>query len=313
MADIEQPITKTKRKKLRTGPIVLIIIVVALVLGYAWWNSNSKDLVPSRSNLDTEDMTFSDHKFTILIVGVDHNDTIQDTGRSDAIILATVDVDNKDVYFLSIPRDSYVDIEGEGENKINHAYAVGGIGLLIDTIEKTLQVPVDYYAVTDFAGFESVVDTLGGVEINVDKRMYYQTYDGLIDIEEGTQVLDGEKALQYVRYRHDALGDITRVSRQQQFMMALFRKMMKPENYDKLPEVVPELLSAIDTNMTKSQMLKAALLLKDINEDQIDSGTLPGTFANYNGISYWKLDQEQCQALIDEHFGDQQDQSESEQ
>jgi len=253
VADIEQQSQKAKRKRLKAGPIILIVIVVALVLGYAWWNGNSNDLVPNRSNLDADTMTFSDKKFNILIVGVDHNDVIQDTGRSDAIILATIDIEKKDVFFLSIPRDSYVEIAGDGMDKINHAYSYGGLDLLIETVEQTLQVPVDYYAVTDFAGFESVVDTLGGVEINVDKRMYYQTYDGLIDIEEGSQVLDGEKALQYVRYRHDELGDITRVSRQQQFLIALFNKMMAPENYDKLPQVVPELLSTIDTDMTKSQ------------------------------------------------------------
>ncbi len=310
MADIEQQSQKAKRKRLKAGPIILIVIVVALVLGYAWWNGNSNDLVPNRSNLDADTMTFSDKKFNILIVGVDHNDVIQDTGRSDAIILATIDIEKKDVFFLSIPRDSYVEIAGDGMDKINHAYSYGGLDLLIETVEQTLQVPVDYYAVTDFAGFESVVDTLGGVEINVDKRMYYQTYDGLIDIEEGSQVLDGEKALQYVRYRHDELGDITRVSRQQQFLIALFNKMMAPENYDKLPQVVPELLSTIDTDMTKSQMLKVALMLKDISDEQIDSATLPGTFANIDSISYWQLDQRQCQALIAEHFADQEGESE---
>jgi len=311
VTDVEQSIKKTKRKKLKTGPIVIIIIVVALVLGYAWWNGKSNDLVPNRSDLGAETAIFSDNKFTILIVGADDNNkVIQDTGRSDTIILATVDVENKDVFLLSIPRDSYVDIEGEGKDKINHAYAAGGMDLLIDTVEKTLNVPVDYYAVTDFDGFKSVIDTLGGIEINVDKRMYFQTYDGLIDIQAGPQLLDGEKALQYVRFRHDPLGDITRVSRQQQFMIAVFKKMMASENYDKLPEVVPKLLSAIDTNMTKSQMLKAALLLKDISNDQISSDTLPGTFYNLNGISYWKLDQEKDQAMITEHFGEQQNEKE---
>ena len=311
MTDIEQPIKKTKRKKLKTGPFVIIIIVVVLVLGYAWWNGKTNDLVPNRSNLDAGTTTFSDNKFTILIVGADDNNkVIQDTGRSDTIILATVDVKNKKIFLLSIPRDSYVDIEGEGKDKINHAYAVGGIDLLIDTVEKTLNIPVDYYAVTDFDGFKSVIDTLGGIEINVDKRMYFQTYDGLIDIQAGPQLLDGEKALQYVRFRHDPLGDITRVSRQQQFMIAVFNKMMAAENYDKLPEVVPELLSAIDTNMTKSQMLKAALLLKDISNDQISSDTLPGTFYNLSGISYWKLDQEKDQSMITEHFGEEQNEKE---
>ena len=181
--------------------------------------------------------------------------------------------------------------------------AYGGIELLQQTVENLLNIPIDYYALIDFAGFEDVVDALGGVEIEVDKRMYYQTYDGLIDIEAGVQRLDGEKALQYVRFRADSLGDITRVSRQQTLMKAIVHEFVENNGYWKLPQLLPAINRAVETNLSTLNMVRLAFLAKDLDLDALESATLEGDFMLLNEISYWQVDEAALQALVATRFG----------
>ncbi len=105
----------------------------------------------------------------ILFLGVD---SVDHSSRSDTIIVVGISPDKK-VALLSIPRDTRVEVPGKGYTKINHAYAYGGISLLKETIEKFMGIKIDYYVKTDYQGFEKVIDKLGGIEINVEKRMYY--------------------------------------------------------------------------------------------------------------------------------------------
>lgn len=217
-------------------------------------------------------------------------------------MVASVDLTNKKINLISIPRDTLTDIPGHNTDKINHSFSLGGIDLTRQTVQQLLNVPIDYYALTNFEGFKDVVDILGGVEIDVDKRMYYRTYDGLIDIEKGLQRLNGEKALQYVRFRHDPLGDITRASRQQNFMIALFKEVMSGENITKLPQVIPKILEVVKTDMSVTQMVRMAKLLNEVDFAAIKSASLPGDFATIKGISYWQPDMEEALPLIEEFF-----------
>jgi len=243
-----------------------------------------------------------------LILGSDEREgTIGDAGdvtgfRTDTILVLTKPKSGPSS-LISIPRDSYVPIEGHGNDKINHAYAYGGIELLQQTVESLLNIPIDYYALIDFAGFEDVVDALGGVEIEVDKWMYYQPYDGLIDIEAGVQRLDGEKALQYVRFRADSLGDITRVSRQQTLMKAIVHEFVENNGYWKLPQLLPAINRAVETNLSTLDMVRLAFLAKDLDLDALESATLEGDFMLLNEISYWQVDEAALQALVATHFG----------
>ncbi|MGE5396332.1 MAG: LCP family protein, partial [Chitinophagales bacterium] len=158
----------------------------------------------------------------ILLYGVDARNK-NESSRSDTMILAFIHPQINRIDLLSVPRDSRVSIPGEDhDRKINYANAKGGSDLLIETIEGLLEINIDGYIQVDFEGFEDLIDTMGGVDLSVEKRMYYPAED--IDLMAGKQHLDGHDALAYVRYRSDGMGDIGRIQRQQKFMRAFIRQ-----------------------------------------------------------------------------------------
>lgn len=302
MTNKEEKKRLSKRTKIIIGGILLALVAIVLFLcWYYFWNDDYSILIPER--LEVEEVSVVEGRFNVLILGVDADDLHTKTGRADAIIVASVDIVNKSISLLSIPRDSYVEIPGYGMDKINHSYHYGGLELVKQTVQDFLQVPIDYYAVTNFDGFEEIVDILGGVEIDVDKRMYYRTYDSLIDIEKGLQVLNGEKALQYVRFRHDPMGDITRTERQQKFLIAVYEKAMSAGTFTKLPKLIPAVLDMLETDFTMTQLVRLADLLHDAGLTNIKNTSLPGTFGNMKGVSYWIPDRTALPELVLEYFG----------
>lgn len=294
-----------KVKKTRKTPFLMVVLILIVAVGGVWYyfsRDNYSDLVPNRPA--DEGKIIAQTRINILIVGTDVNDVVQDKGRADAILVASLDLEHKSINLLSVPRDTLVEIPGYHEDKINHSFSMGGVELVRESVEELLHIPIDYHAVTNFNGFKEVVDILGGVEIDVDKRMYYKTYDGIIDIQKGLQRLDGEKALQYVRFRRDAMGDITRTGRQQQFLIALYNEITASENISKLPQVVPKLLEVIDTDFSAAQLIRLAKLAGEFDFSKIESASLPGDFATIKGISYWRYNRDETTALVNDFFTD---------
>ncbi|MDT7703960.1 MAG: hypothetical protein QOJ30_6285 [Pseudonocardiales bacterium] len=170
---------------------------------------------------------------TFLLVGTDTRSGEPTTGgdapagvdpgsqRSDVVMLARVNPDGSEASVVSIPRDSWVDVPGRGMNKINAAYAFGGPSLLIQTVENLTQQRVDHFAVIDFAGFQSMVDSVGGIDV----RVAGATSNAGVDFHEGLNHLDGAQALAYVRQRYDLPnGDLDRAKRQQNALRAVLSK-----------------------------------------------------------------------------------------
>jgi LCP family protein required for cell wall assembly len=190
---------------------------------------------------------------------------------------------------LSIPRDTRVQIPDRGWQKLNHAYAYGGVDLLKTTLVNYLGVPIPYHIIVNLDSFPELVDLIGGVTINVPKRLRYTDKAGgvHIDIPAGEQHMDGKTALGYVRFRHDALGDIGRVERQQVFMMAVFRKMKDPAMITRIPELIRQSMRLVKTNLTLSQAVQLASYLKDLDPSRAIFRTLPGKSAYISGTSYW--------------------------
>ncbi len=236
----------------------------------------------------------------ILFLGVD---SVDHSSRSDTIIVVGISPDKK-VALLSIPRDTRVEVPGKGYTKINHAYAYGGISLLKETIEKFMGIKIDYYVKTDYQGFEKVIDKLGGIEINVEKRMYYIDKAGhlYIDLKPGKQVLDGKKAIQYVRFRHDKLGDIGRIKRQQKFLNALAQKLMKSGNVFRSPSIIKDIFNALDTNLDIKNSISLVNMLTGIKREDIIFLMLPGEPKYINGISYWLPDMDKIKQIVNEYF-----------
>ncbi|MGE5449878.1 MAG: LCP family protein, partial [Methanomassiliicoccales archaeon] len=178
---------------------------------------------------------------------------------------------------------------------------IGGPELAKTKVEELLGVPVHYYALTNFSGFKGIIDILGGVSIDVDKRMYKPSED--IDLKPGMQRLDGAQALAFCRFRTDALGDIMRIQRQQTFIKAVAAEMMQPSTLTKLPKLMPQIKQCVTTDIPMSKMLKIARAAEQFQQgqSQMVAQSLPGWFFNDpdTGASYWLVDEQKLPGMVD--------------
>lgn len=239
----------------------------------------------------------------ILILGVDSNgrgtDSIKGT-RSDTIILANIDPSTKSMNLVSIPRDSKVYLPNGKIDKINAAHALGGIDNTKKTIEETFGVKINHYIIVHGPAVREIVDAMGGVPVYVEKNMHYNDYAGdlHINLTKGLQVLNGVQAEGYLRFRHDGLGDIGRTSRQQWFLKGLAEKMQQPEAIAKLPDLIRVISQNITTDMSFYELSRLAGTLKGIKIEDIEVATLPGGPSQKGYISYWILDPDKTQEVI---------------
>lgn len=238
----------------------------------------------------------------VLLMGVDSG--VDGTARTDTLILMSVDQRDGSLSALAIPRDTRVAIPGRrGLERINAAHAHGGPLLTVRTVERLLDLAIDYYVRLDYDGFQSVIDALGGVVIDVEKRMFYEDHaQGLvIDLRPGTQILDGERALQYVRYRGDAYGDVTvvnaadggyagRVERQLKLVKAVLRQALSAKSVLNAPQIFSEIQGSVSSNIPPDVAFNLVMQLKDISTHQISTAVLPGFSETIGGASYWTAD-----------------------
>lgn len=196
----------------------------------------------------------------ILLMGVDARGTKKgEIARSDSMVVVSLHPIHKRIHVLSVLRDTYTDIPGHGKNRINTA-VTHGPKTAMNAVSDLLGIPIQYYVYTDFEGFIKLVDAIGGVDFYVEKDMHYESkadrheYD--IHLDKGEQHLDGKTALQYVRFRHDAMSDFTRTQRQRDFLKAVAEKMKSTTSLMKLPSILQEVSPYIDTNLSVNDMLK---------------------------------------------------------
>lgn len=254
-------------------------------------------------------------RINILLLGVDRREA-EEVPRSDTIIIVTIDPLTKDVGMLSIPRDLLVTIPGYGDDKINAAYALGasspitGPGLVRATIEYNFGIPIHYYAEVDFEGFVRIVDTLGGVVVDVPAPIKDDEYPGedynytRVYFAPGLQHMDGRTALRYVRTRHDD-SDFARGYRQQQVLRALRDQGLRLDLIRKAPTLVNQLADAVRTDLTPTQVLALAKLGTEIPRERIRSFTLLPATEDYwqPGQPYYLLPNwPAIQAILDEMF-----------
>ncbi len=230
-------------------------------------------------------------RVTILLIGLDYRDWEADLGppRSDTMMLLTVDPLAKTAGILSIPRDLWVHIPGFKHGKINTAYYLGeayhlpggGPGLAVRTVEQTIGVTINYYAQIDFGSFVRFIDEIGGVEIDVQKRIQIDRLgdeDQIITLKRGVQVLPGEYALAYARTRSTEGGDFDRAQRQQQVVLAIRDRIlhfnMLPTLIGNAPTLYAELSTGIQTNLELEDAIKLATLALQIPEENIRHGVI---------------------------------------
>ncbi len=295
---------KAKQQQQRRLMIIIAVAVGVVLMAVSFF-------VSYRSGLrgDSGHAQAGNKRINILVMGVD--DPTHHGSRTDTMMLVSVDPTTGDVGVLSIPRDTRVWIPDRNRwDRVNAAYAYGGSSLAMRTVSHFLQTPIEYYILTDFSGFEGIVDTLGGVEIHVGRRMYYvdNAQDLVIDIRPGSQVLDGETALHYVRFR-DRLGDVSlvdplnqqydgRVERQRQFVMAMIREVLQPSNVTKLPSLVQQGWNMVRTNLPLDRMLTIAMAASRFSDDSVYTALVPGNSAIMGGASYWVADEERLASVL---------------
>lgn len=252
----------------------------------------SSEVSSSNKKVDeTEQYVSLPNKLNILLLGVDERPKEDDPGRSDTLLVMMIDTLTREVAFLSIPRDTRVRVQGLGWDKINHAFMAGGIPLSKQTAENFLGIPIDYYAKVDMESFGRVVAAIGGVTLDVEKRMQYvDTWSHfVIDLKPGLQRLDGMTALQYVRYR-DEEGDIGRVHRQQKFIKAALAEMNSMAFLLKMPSIIREVFASLDTNIPMTVMLGIIHQLKNGMPDGFRATMVEGSPYYIDDISYWVPD-----------------------
>ena len=250
------------------------------------------------------EVPFSPKKQNILILGVDSNG--QDTDmwegtRSDTILVVNIDPKTHTVKAISIPRDSKVYLpENKGIQKINSAHALGGVNLVKKTLKETFGIKIDKYILIHDEAVEKIIDTIGGVPIYVEKRMYYKDHTAklYINLEKGNTVLNGKQAIGYLRYRNDGLGDIGRTHRQQWFMKSLFEKFHSPQVITKIPEILNVAHSHIKTDMSFYELSQYANMVRSLDKNKVEIATLPGAPNQRGHISYWILDPVKTQEVI---------------
>lgn len=289
------------------GISILISLVILFTLNASWMPSAIKHKVDNFvSGINkTPGIAILGGRQNILLMGVDSNGSNADPfkgTRSDSMIVLSVDPFSKTANAVSIPRDSKVFIaEGHGLDKINAAHAFGGPELTVKTIEQNFGIKLTHYIVIDHNGIKDLVKAIGGVPVYVEKRMHYRDRSaGLnIDLYPGYQMLNPEQAEGYVRFRHDAIGDIGRIKRQQWFIRGLVKRLQSPDMLIKIPELIQVASKYIRTDMNFYELSQLAAYSKSINLADVQLATLPGKPSRFGHISYWILDTEKAQDIID--------------
>ncbi|HET90069.1 MAG TPA: hypothetical protein ENN99_04910 [Chloroflexi bacterium] len=268
----------------------------------------------------------SSNAVTLLLLGADRRQSHEGISNTDTLMIFHLDPDAQRIVVLSIPRDLYVTFPGPGNNqgRINTAYAlgkrsgVGGLTLARQTVSQTLDLPVHYAAVIDFHVFVTLVDSIGGVEVDVPQPISDPSYpDSGIGYDPfylaaGRQHLDGATALKYARTRVTSGGDFDRAARQRQLVLAIRERVTQ---FDLLPDLVAQspqlwaaLQSAFVTDLTLSQIVDLAATASRIPPDRIVSASIDQTctyaWTTPAGADVLLLDREPFEALLDDLFAD---------
>lgn len=311
----------SRKRKLRWSRLLIIVVALSALIASLFWGSVwvYRNIInpPTRVVVDmepvqegtTNSLAVDDalgERINILLLGVDDGDSeaaADEPKRTDVIMLLSVDPEQEKVSVLSIPRDTKVVLKGHRHPcKINAAFTYGGAVMTKQTVQSLLQIPIHYYALANWRGFIEVVDLIGGVDLYVEKDMYYHDpyADLLIDIKQGYQHLDGITAGKYIRFRSDELGDIGRVQRQQKFMRALAGQMFSIGNITKIGAIADTIDKYIDTDLNTVTMLKAANSFKIFGDDKLKTCTLYGQFDEEDGVSYWATDRDSVKRALNE-------------
>ncbi|WML41359.1 LytR family transcriptional regulator [Neobacillus sp. OS1-2] len=295
---------KKKRKWLRvTGIILLVLLVAGGAYAFTVYKSfkNAVDTMHQpidrkQSEKRQEPVKFKEKDpFSVLMLGVDERKG--DKGRSDTMIVLTVNPNNNSVKMLSIPRDTRTEIVGKGkEDKINHAYAFGGIPMSMDTVENFLDIPIDYYMQVNMEGFKDIVNAVGGITVQNDLDF---TQDGF-HFTKGPLTLNGDKALSYTRMRYeDPRGDFGRQTRQRQIIQGVIQEGASVSSLTNFSDIFAALGKNVKTNLTFDQLMDIQKNYKEAGKN-IQQMEIKEQGTKINSIYYGLVSPEEKQRVQNE-------------
>lgn len=228
-------------------------------------------------------------------------------GLSDTMLLLRFNPRTKELVVLSIPRDTRTWVDGVGTTKINAANYHGGPALTARSVSELLGgITIDRYVRINVQGVEKLIDALGGVNVNVPQDMRYQddSQHLYINLKAGQQTLDGNQAMQFLRFRYDSYGDIGRVQRQQMFMRALTEQTLNPKTIARLPKILSLIQSHVDTNLSVEELVALVGFSAQVKRSDVQMLMVPGDFSapgEYE-LSYWVPDYTSIDAMVDQYF-----------
>ncbi|MCL6527861.1 MAG: LCP family protein [Thermaceae bacterium] len=230
-------------------------------------------------------------------------------GNTDTMMLVHFDPAEKQVVVLSLPRDTYATIPGHGSLKLNAANPLGGPELAQNAVAGLLGIEVDRYVLINVFAVRDLVNTLGGVEVYVPEAMDYDDRAAKLHIhfKPGLQTMNGDQAMAYLRFRHDRIGDIGRVQRQQAFLESLLAKTKEPSAWLQAPQLFSTLSANIRTNLTEEDLARLAGFMS--SKPEVVRLLLPGAFWSGGGVSYWRMDAAKTQVLVGRYLQGGSDQT----
>ncbi|MFJ9204712.1 LCP family protein [Bacillus velezensis] len=285
---------KSKRKIIFKRILLLLTLVLLVAAGFGGYKvyktinaaDNAYDALSrgDKSKLRDKVINMKKKPFSILFMGIENYATSGKGGRSDSLIVVTLDPRNKTMKMLSIPRDTRVTLAGDttgNKTKINAAFAKGGADETVSTVEDLLGIPIDKYVTVDFNGFKDVIDEVGGVDVKVPfdfdemsdvskkKRIYFK---------KGNMHLNGEQALAYARMRkQDKRGDFGRNDRQKQILNALIDQMSRAGNIAKIDKIAETASNNVQTNIRITEGLALQQIYSGFTSKKIDTLTITGS------------------------------------
>lgn len=295
-------IKRKKRKRIVRWILLPILLLAISAVSYGAFLYTKAETVLERSYKPIERdksrpaVDPFEENISVLFIGVDDSQTrkFEKGSRTDALMLATFNQEDKSVKLLSIPRDSYVSIPGRtNKTRINHAHSYGGVELTLETVEDLMDVPIDYYVKMNFNAFIDVIDALNGIEVNVPYDLVEQDSKdrkGAIKLSEGLQTLDGEESLALARTRHYD-NDIERGKRQQEIIKAIISKAASAGSVTKYADVIEAVGDNLTTDLSFDEMksfIEYATEGKNLNTETL---TLAGSDLTLGGAYYYQLDE----------------------
>lgn len=304
---------KHKKRKIIGIVILAVILLIVGVYGSIIWKfyKDTVDIVPAdevdpkaKSVKIAEADQKDDEVYNVLLVGTDSRDPNSDMGRSDSMMLVSFNKKENKSTVVSFLRDSLVDIDGYGKSRLGHTYAYGGVGLTINTINKTYDLDIQNYITINFENLVGIIDEIGGVKVYIsEEEAEYYRQNGMPNIESGDVILTGSQALAHARNR--TLGsDFERTRRQRSVMYGIYRKVMEDKDPSAILSLINYCMNQVETNMSVTEIYDMAKDVLAVDNLKMQQASLPqdGTYTDitYEGMAVLEIDFDANKKFLEE-------------